>query len=122
MPPRANGTYLNTITRNGHTLQYLRISAGPQRDRYVHQLVAEAMLGRPLAPDEEVDHKDTDTLNNDWRNLEVKTGSVHAKTTRTRATQRRIAARVADVQTCYQEDLADRRMDEAGARESGEEW
>lgn len=93
MPPPGNGTYLNTIARNGHTLRYLRISAGPQRDRYVHQLVAEATLGRPLREDEEVDHEDGNTLNNDWRNLVVRTVDEHARITRRRAHERRIAER-----------------------------
>lgn len=95
MPPPGAGTYVNTITRSGRTIRYLRISSGPQRDRYVHQLVAEAMLGRPLAADEEVDHKDTNTLNNDWRNLDVIKDGPHARRTRERAARRakRAAAR-----------------------------
>lgn len=50
---------------------YLVITAGPHRGRRVHTLVAEAMLGRKLRPDEEVHHRDGDKLNPDWRNLEV---------------------------------------------------
>jgi hypothetical protein len=84
MPPPGNGTYINTITRKGRTIAYLRISRGPQRDRYVHQLVAEAALGRELLSDEEVDHEDQDTLNNDWRNLVVRSISEHSRVTRLR--------------------------------------
>ena len=50
---------------------YLTIKAGPHRDRRVHELVAEAMLGRELRPEEEVNHLDGDKLNCDWRNLKV---------------------------------------------------
>ena len=77
MPPFKNGTtvnYTNTSLRRGKlNTPYLRISAGPLRGKYVHELVAEAMLGRPLAEDEEVDHLDENGLNPDWRNLEVVT-------------------------------------------------
>ena len=90
MPPPGDGTCIN-VTSTG--MRYLRIRSGPQRNRYVHQLVAEAMLGRELRSDEEVDHKDQNTLNNDWRNLEVKTVSEHAKVTRRRAGERRQHAR-----------------------------
>lgn len=88
-----DGVALNTITRNGISISYLRVSRGPQRGRYVHQLVAEALLGRPLREDEEVDHKDQDTLNNAWTNLEVKTVSEHARVTRQRARVRRLSKR-----------------------------
>lgn len=93
MPPRGAGTYLNTIERCGLAIRYLRISSGPQRDRYVHQLVAEAMLGRPLEPHEEVDHKDGDTLNNAWTNLDVTNTSDHAKKTRRQAVEKRRSQR-----------------------------
>lgn len=89
MPPRGNGTYLNTIERCGLAIQYLRVSSGPQRNRYVHQLVAEAMLGRSLMHFEEVDHKDGNTLNNHFTNLQVIHASAHAKETRRRATSKR---------------------------------
>jgi hypothetical protein len=85
MPKPGDGTYVNTSQRRGgKPSRYLRISSGPQRDKYVHQLVAEAMLGRELAPNEDVDHKDEDTLNNDWRNLQVLDKSEHARLTRER--------------------------------------
>lgn len=63
------GTTINN-TKNGKA-PYLRITSGPQRGRYVHELVMEGMLGRELTPDEEVDHKDTDGLNPKWTNLEL---------------------------------------------------
>ena len=82
MPKFAGGTGLNTIERCGLEIKYLRVTSGPQRGRYVHQLVAEAKLGRPLAPDEEVDHVNGDTLDNAWTNLEVLHKVEHARKTR----------------------------------------
>lgn len=84
MPKPGDGTSINTITRNGRSIRYLRIRSGPQRGRYVHQLVAEAMLGRPLADNEEVDHEDRDTLNNAWTNLKVVDIVEHGRVTRRR--------------------------------------
>lgn len=95
MPAPGDGTYLNSITRNGRTQQYLRISRGPQRDRYVHQLVAEAKLGRALLPHEEVDHHDGNTLNNHWENLVVRDAVAHGKKTREQHPTTREQARAA---------------------------
>ena len=89
MPPFKDGTAVNTIERAGLVQQYIRITAGPQRGRYVHQLVAEAKLGRPLLPNEEVDHEDGDTFNNDPPNLIVREKTEHGRLTRQRATARR---------------------------------
>jgi hypothetical protein len=89
MPAPKDGVTLNTITRNGKTQRYLRISSGPQRDKYVHQLVAEAKLGRALLPHEEVDHDDGDTLNNHWENLVVRSKVEHGRKTRRQAKDRR---------------------------------
>ncbi len=50
---------------------YIRICAGPQRGMYVHRLVAEAKIGRPLAGDEQVHHIDGVYQNNRPDNLEV---------------------------------------------------
>lgn len=57
---------------------YLVCKAGPQRDRRVHILVAEAMLGRELLPGEEVNHIDGDKLNPHWMNLKVLNKGEHA--------------------------------------------
>lgn len=46
--------------------KYLMVKAGPQRGRYVHDLIMEAILGRPLEKDETVEHKDGDGLNVGW--------------------------------------------------------
>lgn len=64
---------------------YLTITAGPQRYKRVHTLVAEAMLGRELKPDEDVHHKDENKLNCDWRNLEVLGHKDHGAVSRKQA-------------------------------------
>lgn len=90
MPKFAGGTALNTIERCGLEQKYLRVTAGPQRGRYVHQLVAEAKLGRPLEPHEEVDHDNGDTLDNAWTNLVVMHKVEHGKKTRRQAAQKKL--------------------------------
>ena len=50
-------------------VEYLRVSAGPQRGKYVHQLVAEAKLGRPLEPWETVEHDNGNSFDNSWNNI-----------------------------------------------------
>lgn len=107
MPRPGDGTSLNTIERCGLEIRYLRITSGPQRGRYVHQLVAEAMLGRALEPGEEVDHLDSNTLNNDWRNLQVINTADHARETRARAyakSEQRRADRAAEAATMEDAD------------------
>lgn len=87
MPVFKDGCALNTIDRNGRVVQYIRVTAGPQRGKYLHQLIAEAKLGRALMPFEEVDHDNGNTLDNDPDNLIVRHSRVHAR--KTRATTRR---------------------------------
>lgn len=50
------------------TKSYLRITAGPCRHEYVHRIVAAAMLGRELKPDEQV-HSNSNTLDPRFTNL-----------------------------------------------------
>ena len=64
-PRWKGGTY---VSSDG----YLRISAGPLRNVYVHCLVLEAKLGRPLAEDEEAHHVNRDKLDCSPENLEAK--------------------------------------------------
>jgi hypothetical protein len=54
-------------------IKYLRMKSGPQRDQYVHVLIAEAKIGRKLEPDETVEHLDGNGLNVDPGNLIVVT-------------------------------------------------
>ena len=63
-----------TIHRNGG---YPRLSVGPHRYRYIHVLVAEAMLGRELQKDEHVHHMNGDVRNPKWTNLLVITKGIH---------------------------------------------
>lgn len=53
------------------TKGYPRVSAGPLRHRYVHRVVAAALIGRDLTKDEQVHHKDGNRLNFNWDNLLV---------------------------------------------------
>ena len=63
----------NPHTYGTESTTYLRISAGPFRGWYVHELIAWAKLGRPLTPEETVDHLDGDGLNCSPENIEVVT-------------------------------------------------
>lgn len=59
--------------------RYLIIRAGPQRGKYVHDLIMEAKLGRELEKDETVEHKDGNGLNVDPSNLIVVTKRVNTR-------------------------------------------
>ena len=65
MPPFSGGTAAHS---NGG---YLMITAGPLRNAFVHRIVAEGMLGRPLRKDEHVHHKDGNVRNPHPSNLIV---------------------------------------------------
>jgi HNH endonuclease len=53
------------------TKRYPRVTAGPLRHKYIHRIVAAALIGRELHKDEEVHHKDGDRRNFNWDNLLV---------------------------------------------------
>lgn len=53
------------------TKGYPRVTAGPLRHKYVHRIVAAALLGRELERSEEVHHKDGNRKNFNWDNLMV---------------------------------------------------
>lgn len=106
MPRPGDGTSINTIERYGIEIRYLRVRSGPQRGAYLHRLIAEAMIGRPLTSDEEVDHKDGNTLNNHPSNLQVIDAHEHARITRARATEkRREKRRARDAAAAHAEDV-----------------
>ena len=62
---------INTGTTCKTTKRYPRVTAGPLRHKYVHRIVAAALLGRELERSEEVHHKDHDRRNFNWDNLMV---------------------------------------------------
>lgn len=67
-----NGSYVNKMKErkgNKTKIQYVRISAGPQRGEYVHRMIVAARIGRNLNDWETVDHRDGNTLNNHPSNL-----------------------------------------------------
>lgn len=61
----------NTGTTCKTTKGYPRVTAGPLRHKYIHRIVAAALVGRELKRDEEVHHKDGDRKNFNWNNLMV---------------------------------------------------
>jgi hypothetical protein len=106
------GKFLNGCSENVHVkgrkLRHIRVKAGPQRDRYLHNIIIEAKIlgrreaferehpGQPVPENEfysyldrtweTVDHHDDDSLNNDPANLvRMKRGENTAKANRHRA-------------------------------------
>jgi hypothetical protein len=75
MPKFNGGTRPHKIFKKGKTYvnpaTYLRITAGPQRDQYVHMLVAKAKIGRDLLPGETVEHDNGNGLDCDPKNILV---------------------------------------------------
>lgn len=49
--------------------------------KYVHRILAEIKLGRPLKPNEQTHHKDRNGLHNSMDNIEVLTHQDHVKIT-----------------------------------------
>lgn len=68
-----NWNYVNGVRKRSDG--YLRLSD----DRYLHRVVMEKHLGRPLENHEHVHHRDGDPSNNDISNLELTTNSEHRK-------------------------------------------
>ena len=62
---------MKTGTTCKTTKKYPRVTAGPLRHKYIHRVVAAALIGRELTKDEEVHHKDSDRRNFNWDNLLV---------------------------------------------------
>lgn len=75
-----NGGVVTHRSRNhGNTTNYLRIKAGPCRDKYVHNLIAEAKIGRKLLPDETVEHLNGNGLDCSPDNLVVVTRAENSR-------------------------------------------
>lgn len=71
-PKRDNkGKFLATRAAYIDSKGYPCICAGPLRMIRIHRIIAAAMLGRPLKPDEDVHHRDGNKLNFAPENLRV---------------------------------------------------
>lgn len=99
MPPFKNGVTVvrphGKMRKDGKPrkgTRYLRISAGPMRGCYVHDLIMEAKLGRKLEGDETVEHQDGDGLNVDLGNLFVVTKRLNTTLRHQREVKARAAA------------------------------
>lgn len=55
---------------------YVRVAAAGGR-KYLHRLVAEKVLGRPLRTDEHIHHKDGVKTHNEFSNFEITSNSGH---------------------------------------------
>src|SRR6202521_711659 len=62
---------IGTGTTCKTTKGYPRCTSGPLRHKYIHRIVAAALIGRELERSEEVHHKDGDRRNFNWDNLLV---------------------------------------------------
>jgi len=68
-----------TITAGGY-LQFTNSPGnGHHAGRYLHQVIAEFKVGRPLRAGEHVHHRDEDKLNNHPDNIEVMKAEEHAR-------------------------------------------
>jgi hypothetical protein len=64
---RWKATRGTTITKKG----YIRITAGPQRNMYLHRLLAAFKVGRPLTKDEDAHHVNGKKLDFGYDNIKV---------------------------------------------------
>ncbi len=107
-----SGTYCNRTGHGAKDYRLLRISAGPQRGRYVHDLVLEAKIlgrreafadiypGQPI-PDtvfysldfDTADHHNNNSLDNDPRNLHPMTNAANVSKRNRLVRERKQAAR-----------------------------
>ncbi len=75
-----NHSWKGGVTSNGRYLSYTRsVANGENAGKLVHRAVVEASLGRRLATDEHVHHRDRSTMNNNIENLEVLSAREHAR-------------------------------------------
>ena len=66
------------VHRHNGGREYIRISSGPQRGKYLARLILEAKLGRPLSPGNQAHHINGDTLDNHPANLEERYVGTHS--------------------------------------------
>lgn len=76
---RRKGRYGPYRTSDGYLFYCVVHADGSKRSVFAHREVMEAHLGRKLAKNEHIHHKDGNPSNNDLLNLEVTTASQHAK-------------------------------------------
>ena len=80
-----------SVNRSKKRPPYLRISAGPLRGKYVHTVVVEAKIGRKLAENETVEHRNGNGLDCSPDNLEVVSLSENVKRMHSRRKMESIA-------------------------------
>lgn len=68
-----------TVGRGGYLVFTESPANGEHAGRFLHRVVAEWKLGRPLRVTEVVHHRDRNKLNNDPSNLDVMSASDHAR-------------------------------------------
>ena len=115
---------MKTGTTCKTTKGYPRVSAGPLRHKYVHRVVAAALIGRELTKDEQVHHKDGNKLNFNWDNLMVLGQKDHGWVSSKHVWYMKQKDILLKVQWDeYMEDEAKRFDDEIkAAKASGEPW
>ena len=77
-PPRKHKNLPPGMTLSTNS-KYVRITAGPNRDKYAHRVEAEQRLGRKLSQSEVVDHRDPSTKSDPKAKTKVMDRSAHSK-------------------------------------------